>query len=280
MMGDGHPPFIVAEVGVNHNGSVDTALSMIDIAADCGVDAVKFGVFKADEFCRKNDPLYETFKRCELPDESWAALKTRCEKRDVIFFATPQNEGDFDVLRRVGVPCVKVGSDDLANTRLITSYAKHGLPMILSSGMADWRDIWKARTTAMKAGCRDIAVLVCTSEYPCPPGHANIARVTTLRWKLPTCPIGFSDHTEGSQAAVVAASLGACYFEKHFTLHHAMIGPDHAFSAEPDELREWVQSIKRTAVLMGSGRVEPSQDELKNRVMWRRTSGQQLRGVA
>lgn len=276
-LGDGHAPFIVAEVGINHNGDLDRALAMIAVAQEAGCDAVKFGTFKAAEFCAPSDPLYTVFKSCELPDRAWTVLKQECYKSGILFFSTPQNATDLALLLAAGVPCIKIGSDDLTNTALIEAYAKVGLPLILSTGMAD---AWDVRIAVHTARAVPLLVCVCTSEYPCPPEHANLLRIETLRSILPDVPIGFSDHTEGPQAAVAAAALGAAYFEKHFTLDNTLPGPDHKFSANPAQLANWVWSIKHARTLLGDGKIEPSEVERANRTKWRRESGQQIRGAA
>lgn len=271
-------PLIVAEVGVNHNGSVERALSMVAAAAAAGVDAVKFGIFKADEFCQQNDPLYAMFKRCELPDSAWADLKGAVEQLGMTFFATPQNPSDLDILLKLGIPCVKVGSDDLTNLVLIEHYATTGLPVILSTGMADMENVREAILTVQVVSGRNPIVLACTSEYPCPPKNANLLRISTLRKFIRW--VGFSDHTVGAQAAMIAAALGACYFEKHFTLDNTLEGPDHAFSANPKALADWVLAIRSAYDYLGSGEIRPTAEETVNRARWRRKSGQQLRGVA
>lgn len=276
-LGDGHPPFIVAEVGVNHDGSVRQALKMVDEAAACGVHAVKFGVFKADEFCAKSDSLYETFKRCELPDDAWYEIRARCDAAGVVFFGTPQNESDLEILLKVGVPCIKVGSDDLTNLALIRAYAKHRLPLILSIGMAD---AWDVLASVAACGETPLIVCACTSEYPCPPEHANLARIATLGKICPDIPIGFSDHTIGAGAATIAAALSACYIEKHFTLDVFIHGPDHAWSATPERLQTWAEAIRTTHAMLGSGEIEPTESERENRDKWRRKSGQRIRGSA
>lgn len=268
---------IVAEVGINHNGSLDRALAMIGFAKLAGCDAVKFGTFKADEFCAPDDPLYEVFKSCELPDAAWKLLKSEADSRGIAFFSTPQNETDLDLLLAAGVQRIKVGSDDLTNTRLISAYASHGLPMILSTGMADETDVRNAIRAAISV---PLTVCVCTSEYPCPPEHANLGRIATLREMFPYVEIGFSDHTVGPQAAIMAAALGAEYFEKHFTLNNALPGPDHAFSANPAQLSEWASEIRNAFALLGSYEFAPTEAERVNRTKWRRASGQKIRGAA
>lgn len=285
----GHEPFVVAEVGINHNGDVERALLMVNAAKQSGCDAIKFSIFKAAEFCNPahtiayrhkgevvTEPELEMFRRCELPIEAWRLISAECDRHNIIFFATPQNRSDLDVLLRLGVPCIKIGSDDLTNTALIKDYASEGLPVILSTGMADMGDV---RAAINATGLVPIIVCACTSEYPCPPEHANLARITSLK-KATAQAIGFSDHTEGSQAATMAVALGACYFEKHFTLDKTLRGPDHAFSANHFQLSHWVSAIRQARVLLGSGEIEPSDVELAHRNLWRRTSGQQIRGVA
>lgn len=278
-VGDGHPPFIVAEIGINHNGSLGRAIAMVHVAACAEADAVKVGVFKADEFCSASDPLYETFKNCELPDQAWARLKDTCDDRNLMFFGTPQNESDLRILRRVGVPCVKIGSDDLTRTDLVGAYALCGLPVILSIGMADERDVRDAANIVIDLGT-PLVVCCCTSAYPTLAEEANLGRITTLREMLPGVPIGFSDHTVTPQAATVAAALGASYFEAHFTLDNSLSGSDHAFSRNPEQLANWAWSIRNTFTLLGDGEIKPSASELVNRDKWRRKTGQQIRGAA
>lgn len=275
LLGDGEPPFLVAEAGLNHDGSLEQALEMVEKAAAAGVDAVKFGAFKASEFCRPEDPLYADFERCELPESAWGVLAEKCRSEGVVFFATPQNPSDLPALIAAGAPCIKVGSDDLTNTALIAKYASHGLPMILSAGMADAQEVRDAYYTAAQRGAH-VVLLACTSEYPCPAGHANTARVATLRRHYPF--VGYSDHTTGDMASIMATALGACYLERHFTLDRTLEGPDHRWSAEPAELARWVWSVAQARAVLGSGRIEPSPQELEARKKWRRRSGQQLRG--
>lgn len=286
-LGDGEPPFIVGECGINHNGNLDTALAMVHVAKHCGCDAVKFATLKAAEFCNPDHVVtyryqgqliieseMKMFQRAELPDDAWKAIKAECDAVGIVFFSTPQNESDLDILMGVGVPCIKVGSDDLTNLALLEAYARRGLPMILSTGMAD---TWDVRLALEVVKGVPVVVLACTSEYPCPPEHANVARVHTLR-SLLGVTVGYSDHTVGNTAAAAATALGASYLEKHFTLNNAALGPDHEFSAGPLQLQAWVAAIRNTYRVMGSGKIEPTEQERINRENWRRQSGQQIRG--
>ena len=290
MVGDGYPPLITAEAGINHNGDLDRALAMVTAAKEAGCDAIKFATLKAAEFCNpahmisyhhSGELITESelamFRRCELPDDAWRTIKDECDRHGIIFFSTPQNESDLKLLLDVDVPAIKIGSDDLTNLALIHAYAQHGLPVILSSGMADMADIDEALHTTWSAG---VLLCVCTSEYPTPAANANLNRIRSLRRIYPSVPIGFSDHTEGHKAALVASTLGACYLEKHFTLDPTLQGPDHEFAASRIELGWWVQAIKDARTLLGSGRIEPTEQELANRVNWRRKSGQQIRGAS
>lgn len=275
LVGQGHPPFVVAEVGVNHNGSLELALEMIDVAASCGVDAVKFQTFRASEFVNDVDQTYtyrsqgkmitesmlEMFQRFELPETSWVQIKRQCERAGLIFFSTPQNASDLEILLRIGVPAIKVGSDDFINLPLLRTCAKTGLPVILSSGMSDLSDVYHALSAVGALEGYPTILLVCTSEYPTPPHDANLARINALRATFPGLPIGFSDHTEGSIAAILATGMGACFLEKHFTLSHELPGPDHWFSANPDELTSWVQSIRAAHLFIGSPQIRPTDME-------------------
>ncbi len=289
-VGYGCEPFVVGEAGINHNGKLDTAMEMIYVAKATGCDAIKFATLKAAEFCNPAHTIgyyyqgkyveereIDMFRRAELPDSAWLALKAECDRAGIVFFSTPQNVSDLDLLLKVGVPCIKIGSDDLTNHALIKAYASHGLPVILSSGMADPNDVVDGVETAEVAGA-DVIILACTSEYPCPPERANVLRVRTLQDMLPGVPVGYSDHTQGPTAAAAATALGACYLEKHFTLNNAARGPDHAFSASPTELKGWVSAIRNTRRVLGHGLIEPTALERSNRKNWRRASGQQIRG--
>lgn len=283
-VGLGQDPFIVAEVGINHNGDINRALEMINVASKAGCDAVKFQTFKADEFI--NDPaqiftyqsqgqqvsesMLKMFKRYELPDSAWPILKEECRKTNIIFFSTPQNITDLDTLMKVGVPAIKVGSDDFTNIPLLVSYSKTGLPIILSTGMSDLSESYQALESIGALDGYPAILLVCTSQYPTSPNDANLARISTLRSAFPMVPIGFSDHTSGFLASSIAVSLGACFLEKHFTLSHDLPGPDHWFSEDPDGLRDWVSSIRTAHIMMGSPLVRPTLQERQNKLEFQR----------
>jgi len=278
-------PYIIAEVGINHNGNLSTALEMIDIAKSSGADAVKFQTFKAEEFCgdpeqqfsyfsagkEVTESMLSMFKRMELKIDDWSKIKEYADKSGIEFFSTPQNYSDLQLLLPLAIQVIKVGSDDLTNLPLISSYAKTGLPIILSSGMADIAEVHRALEAAGWFEGKQAAMLVCTSQYPTPTENINIKRVSTLRAAFPNLVVGFSDHSQGNEAAIMATSLGAKIFEKHFTLSHDAEGPDHWFSLDPVELYSWVKAIRDAHVMLGSGIVSPAQQELKMRELARRS---------
>jgi sialic acid synthase SpsE len=278
------PPFIVAEVGINHNGDLDLALRMVATARKAGADAVKFQTFKAGEFVGDPTQTYtyrsqgkdvtesmlEMFRRYELPRSAWFEIKAECDRLGIIFMSTPQNRSDLDLLLEVGVPAVKVGSDDFTNIQLLRSYAKVGLPLILSCGMADLGEVYRSLDAVGALDGHPTVLLLCTSQYPTPPMDVNLRKIAALQAAFPMIPIGFSDHTVGALASSLASALGACFFEKHFTLDHNSPGPDHWFSAEPADVAEWVEGIRTAKTMLGSGLVRPTSAERINRSEFQR----------
>ncbi len=282
LVGDGLPPFILAEAGINHNGDLERALAMISAAKTAGADAVKFQTFKADGFVGNRaqtftyrsrgktvtEPQYDLFKRLELPDDAWRALKRRCEKEGILFLSTPQNRSDLDLLLSVGIPAIKVGSDDFTNLPLLKDYASERLPMIVSCGMADLAEI---RASLKAVNAASAVLLLCTSQYPTPPKDVNLRKLVALRREFPKLVLGFSDHTQGAVAASAAVALGACVFEKHFTLDHDLPGPDHWFAEDPRGLAAWVAAIRTAHQALGSDALRPTAAEQKMKILARRS---------
>ena len=283
-VGAGHAPFVVAEVGINHNGELERALEMIQVAKDAGCDAVKFQTFKATEFV--SDPaqmvtyrsqgheitesMLAMFKRYELPADAWLVINSECQRIGIVFMSTPQNIGDLDILLKVGVPAVKVGSDDFTNLPLLRSYAETGLPLVLSMGMSDLAEAHQALETVGAFTGYPLIMLICTSQYPTPSIDAHLSRITTLRQAFPGLQVGYSDHTRGAIASSIAVALGAVLLEKHFTLDHNLPGPDHWFSENPEGLREWVTGIRTAHELMGSPLLRPTLIERANKKEYQR----------
>ena len=283
-IGKEYDPFVVAEVGINHNGEIDKALEMIHVAKTAGCDAVKFQTFKAKEFV--NDPtqmftyqsqgkevtesMLEMFQRYELAESAWPVIKKECEKAGIMFLSTPQNRTDLDILLKVGVPGIKIGSDDFTNLPLLQSFAQTGLPLILSTGMSDLAEAHQALEAVGGLDGYPVILLVCTSQYPTPPDDTNLARISTLQAAFPMVPIGFSDHTSGPVASALAVALGAVFLEKHFTLSHDLPGSDHWFSEDPNGLTEWVNGIRTAHRMLGSPLVRPTSVERNNKREYQR----------
>ena len=269
-------PFITAEVGVNHNGSLKTAIKMINIAKQSGCDAVKFQTFKADEivqdkslkfkYTSQNKTIHESmnkmFKRYELNEKSWDIINNHCLKKKIIFFSTPQNLSDLLILKKFNLPAIKVGSDDFVNVELIKNYLKFNKPLILSTGMStveDFKNVLRIKGISSKK----IIFLLCTSEYPTEHANVNIKKIYSIKKIIGNHLIGFSDHTKDNLASMMAVSHGCCFFEKHFTLDNNLPGPDHSFSCNPQQLKSWVEAIKNAYKCMGSEKIEPTQKEKK-----------------
>lgn len=284
-VGMGLPPYVIAEVGINHNGELATALQMIEVASHAGADAVKFQTFRSAELVTDRtqlftyssqgktitEPMFDMFQRCELQDDDWRIIKARCDKIGITFLSTPQNRSDLDILLQLQVPAIKVGSDDFVNLPLIRDYAKTGLPLILSCGMADMEEVRASLTAAGALAGYPVVLLLCTSQYPTPPQDTNLLKLRTLAETFPGLPLGFSDHTQGALASSLAVAFGACVFEKHFTLSHDLPGPDHWFSEDEAGLTEWVASIRQAYTMLGSPEVQPTEAEKEMRKIARRS---------
>lgn len=273
--GHGGRCFIIAEAGVNHNGDLDTALKMVDAAAECGADAVKFQTFKADELVTTSaqpaeyqrrssstpgETQYQMLKRLELPFSAFETLMGRCREKGVEFLSTPFDVGSADFLDRAGVRAFKISSGDLTDLALIGHVARKGKPMIISTGMAGMEEVGAAVEVVLAAGNRDIILLHCVSAYPARPESVNLRAMLALAetFKLPA---GYSDHTLGIEIAVAAAALGARVIEKHFTLDRRLPGPDHQASAEPPELEALVKAVRNVEAAMGDGCKRPDASE-------------------
>jgi N,N'-diacetyllegionaminate synthase len=273
-VGEGHPCFLAAEVGINHNGNIDLAHRSIDAAADAGADAVKFQNYHTEDFISDRSLTYEyvsqgetvveaqydMFKRCELAPASLRELREHCEQRNVTFFSTPMSEKGINELIDVGSPLLKNGSDCLVHLPLIRAMARTGLPTVISTGMATLEDMKDAVEAFRQAGGKDLILLHCTSSYPTPPQDVHLRKIAALSAAF-DCAVGLSDHTDGTVAAIGAVALGACMIEKHFTLDKNLPGPDHRFSADPREFRSLVESVRTMEKNMGSAELKPAVSE-------------------
>lgn len=278
--------FIIAEAGVNHNGQLDLALKLIDAAASAGADAVKFQTFKAEEVVTeegemasyqeknigKNLSQREMLKTLELPEEFYPKIIQRCQEKNILFMSTPHGgKKSVDFLESLELEVYKIGSGDLTNYILLNKVAKTGKPIILSSGMATLDEVKEAIQFIRSKGNDQIAILHCTTNYPCPPEEVNLLAMKTMMEELDV-PVGFSDHTQGNQAAIIAATLGMAIYECHFTLDKTLPGPDHVASAEPEELKSRIEAIRAATTILGNATKKPNPSELKSMVKVARRS--------
>ena len=275
-IGPGHPCFIIAEAGVNHNGDVNTAMQLVDAASAAGADAIKFQTFKAEKLLIRDAPKadyqkkrtgnktsqFEMLKQLELSDDSFRTVAEYCRKKRILFLSTPFDEASADMLLKMNVPAYKIGSGDLTNLPLIDHVAKTGKPLILSTGMAGLSEVQTAVKTVKEAGNDNIILLHCVSCYPADPADVNLLAMLTLEETF-HLPIGYSDHSLGIEIAIGAAALGACVVEKHVTLDKSMEGPDHAASIEPRELTAMIYAIRKVEMALGSSKKIPVEAERK-----------------
>lgn len=281
-IGEGHPCFIIAEAGVNHNGNPQMARRLIDAAADAGADAVKFQLYDAREqvssaattagYQQERTGAADQLTMAasyELPWDAHRELVEHARAAGIRYMSSVFDRRAADFLRTIGGDCFKVGSGELTNYPLLRHLAGAGLPVILSTGMSTLADVAGAVDEVRAHGDPPLVLLQCISAYPTPPEAANLRVMQTFRAAF-AVPVGFSDHTPGTHAAVAAVALGASVLEKHFTLDRGLPGPDHAMSLEPGELREYVRAIRATEAALGNGVKQPHPLELDVRRAARR----------
>lgn len=269
------PPLVVAELSANHRHDLGIAIESIRVAAECGVDAVKFQHFTADGLTVQGDhpdlrvasgslwenrTLYDLYVEAAMPWEWTNALVEEASRVGISWFSSPFDLDAVDFLVANGVEAIKIASFELVDLPLIRRAAHSGLPLVMSTGMATTAEVDAALSAASEEGNTDVVLLRCNSTYPASPSEMDLMTILDMksRWSL---PIGLSDHTTDSISAVVATALGACLIEKHFTLDRSLGGPDAPFSLEPDQLRELVRSVREAHSALGSVRYGPSQDE-------------------
>ncbi len=249
-IGQGEKTFIIAEIGSNHDRNLEQAIKMIDIAKSSGVDAVKFQIFKAENFYSRKDPLYDIMKKNELPWEWLEGLHEYARKNKLIFLASPFDEESIALLCRIGVPAIKWASSETVNLPLLRYAALKKKLMLISTGMCNLADIYEAIEVVRSTGNRDMALLQNTSLYPTKPEEVNLFAMDTLKNAFKV-PVGFSDHTLGYFIPLAAVARGACIIEKHFTLSRKLKGPDHFYAVEPNELGEMVRAIREIELSLG-----------------------------
>ncbi len=263
----GLPPLIVAEVGSNHDGSLERALELIAAAAAAGADAVKFQTYAAERLVRPGHELHRFFAEYALPREWHERLRDAAAAAGLLFLSTPFDPRAADFLAALGVPALKIASADLTNLPLLRRCASHGLPLLLSTGMASTEEVERAVAEARAAGCRGLALLHCVSLYPTPPEKTELSAIPALAERF-GLPVGFSDHSLSATLPAAAVALGACLVEKHFTLSRSLPGPDHAVALEPDQFAAMAAACRETAAALGAAeetpkRITPELEEVR-----------------
>lgn len=268
---------IIAEAGVNHNGSLDTAKQMVMVAKEAGADYIKFQTFCPEKLASKyaekadyqvqtkgdKESQFEMLKKLALSQDDFEELKEYCQQNDIGFISTPFDIESIHFLDELGMDFWKIPSGEITNLPYLLEIARTKRPVVISTGMCELEEIEIAVQYLKKGGVNDIAVLHCNTAYPTPMENVNLRAMLTLQNVL-SLPVGYSDHTLGIEVSVAAAAMGACILEKHFTLNRGMEGPDHLASLEPDELKAMIRAVRNIEQAMGNSRKEPSQSERKN----------------
>ncbi|MBN1269154.1 MAG: N-acetylneuraminate synthase family protein [Kiritimatiellae bacterium] len=264
-IGPAHPLFLIAEAGVNHNGKLDLALALVDAAVRAGADAVKFQLFRLEEQVAAAAPtaryqeertgqatMRDMAHGYDLPWEAHRAIAAHCAECGIHYLASCFEPTAVDLLRELGGPCIKIGSGEITNVLLLDHAARSGLPVLLSTGMSTMEDVTDAVDVLRGAGCKDLLLLHCVSSYPADVKTMNLRAIQTLQ-QVFGVPVGLSDHTRGTGAAIAALALGACLVEKHLTLDRNMEGPDHAMSMAPGEMAVFIRDLRELQAGLGDG---------------------------
>lgn len=277
------PCYIIAEIGVNHNGSVELAHRLIDLAAESGADAVKFQTFRTDALLSANTPKAayqedqtgkgsqkDMLRALELPISAFAQLKRHCIEAGVDFMSTAFDSESLEDVAKLGPVCLKWPSGELDNVILLRQAAQLNLPVLLSTGMGSLTEVSAALDTLYAGGCNDVVVLQCVSRYPSDIEEQNLKAMANMSAVF-GLPVGFSDHTIGPYAAIAARALGMSVLEKHFTLDAKLDGPDHAASIEPTEFKNMVDVLRRIEIGLGDGVKRPLAAEENIRAVARKS---------
>ncbi|MDD3324218.1 MAG: N-acetylneuraminate synthase [Sulfurospirillaceae bacterium] len=277
--------FIIAEAGVNHNGNLELAKKLIDVACVAGADAVKFQTFKADKLVSKSaqkadyqkqttdksESQFDMIKKLELNEEAHHVLMDYCKEKSILFLSTPFDHDSIDLLDNLGLEIFKIPSGEITNLPYLRHIGKLQKKVILSTGMATLKEVEDALEVLVQVGTHkeNITVLHATTEYPCPMDEVNLKAMQTIH-NVFGFKVGYSDHTQGIEIPIAAVAMGACVIEKHFTLDKNMQGPDHKASLEPEELVAMVKAIRNIERALGDGIKKPTPSESKNKSIARK----------
>jgi len=282
-IGETAPVWIIAEVGVNHNGDLGLALELVHAAKECGAACVKFQTFRSERVVTRASPKakyqlettsvdesqFEMLKKLELDHDAFVRIAEECARAGIAFLSTPYGIEDVDLLESVDSPAYKIASALAVEPPLLEKVAATGKPVLLSTGMCTMDEVRTAVQTLVHGGCEELVIFQCTTDYPSRLDEANLRVIASLREQF-QCPVGYSDHSEGLLATTAAVALGACAIERHFTLDRSMPGPDHLASSDPAEMRLLVEAVRNVETALGSGTKSPTARESVNRKNMRR----------
>lgn len=269
--------YIIAEAGVNHNGDYELAKALCLAAKNAGADAVKFQTWKTEKIVTRatalasyqvenlssrEDSQFEMLKKLELSYETFRELQKYCNGIGIQFLSTPDEEESLHFLVSLGLPFIKVGSGEILNIPYLRQIGAQRVPVLLSTGMSTLGDVDRAYRTLLEAGASSVALLHCTTNYPCPWEEVNLSAMCTLKEAF-KCEVGYSDHTLGVEVPVAAVALGATIIEKHFTLDNGMEGPDHKASLNPRDFERMVKEIRHIETALGDGIKRPNKSEVE-----------------
>lgn len=266
--------YVIAEAGVNHNGSLELAKKLVDMAVDCGADAVKFQIFKAEEstgvyadkaqYQKENMKIEESqldmIRRLELPFENFKEIQNYCNHKGIDFISTPDGIESLKFLVSMNVPLIKIGSTEVSNVEFLKEIGNTGIEIILSTGMSYLGEVEKAINIIKSTGNNNLKIMQCTTDYPTNPEDVNLRAMVTMKNAFKV-PVGLSDHTIGNEAAIAAVALGAEFIEKHITLDRDMVGPDHRASMDPESFKDFIRAIRDTEKILGDGIKKPTKRE-------------------
>jgi N-acetylneuraminate synthase/N,N'-diacetyllegionaminate synthase len=283
-IGPNRPCFVIAEAGVNHNGSREIAFRLVDAAVRAQANAVKFQTFISEQVISAAAPKaayqrettgseesqLEMVKKLEFPPQVFGEIQSYCKSAGILFLSTPFEESSADVLEALDVPAFKIPSGEITNFPFLEHVARKGRPMIVSTGMSDLEEVRAAVEVIRNCGGCELVLLHCVSSYPANPAHVNLRSMNTLAHEF-SVPVGFSDHTLGIEVALAAAALGATVIEKHLTLDKTLPGPDHRASVEPNEFAAMVRGIRMVESALGDGHKHPSPEELDTAAVARKS---------
>lgn len=275
-VGDGEPCFIIAEIGCNHDGNLDQAKKLIDLAAEAKCDAVKFQFFSAEKLFNEHfdyskkgvrKDWIEFLRSVEFKKEWQEEIKRYCDQKNIIFFSSVCDEKSADDLFRLRAPAFKIPSYEMTHLPLLTHVAKKKKPIIISSGIASEKEIEEAINTIKKAGNKKTILMHCVSAYPTKFEELNLKTILHYKEKF-KIPVGLSDHSTGFESSVLAVAMGANIVEKHITVDRSLPNPDHKFAIEGEEVKKWTEKIRQAEKALGL-KEGPAKGE-KDQVFWRR----------